>query len=98
LLRLWLRLWLRRAWWRGLMHRPALAGAALLLLLNLLALAAGLYSRYAEQRIDALPDERAAHASALATRLAPWSATHAALKGWILGQSGDFAAADAAYR
>jgi tetratricopeptide (TPR) repeat protein len=79
------------------MLKPALAGAALLLLLNLLALAAGLYARYAEQRLDRLPDARAARASALATGLAPWSAPTRALEGWIHGESGDFEAADAAY-
>jgi hypothetical protein len=79
------------------MLKPALAGAALLLLLNLLALAAGLYARYAEQRLDRLPDPRAARASALAAGLAPWSAPARALQGWIGGESGDFEAADAAY-
>ena len=81
------------------MLRPAaLAAAALLLLLNLSALAAALYAHFAEQRLDALPDERAARASTLAAQLAPWSATHRATQGWILGDSGDFAAADAAYQ
>jgi hypothetical protein len=79
------------------MLKPALAGAALLLLLNLLALTAGAYGRYAEQRLDRLPDERAARAAALAASLAPWSARPRALSGWINGESGDFAAADAAY-
>jgi len=80
------------------MLRPALAGAALLLLLNLSALVAGAYGRYAEQRLDRLPDERAARAGTLAATLAPWSAQGLALKGWIHGGSGDFATADAAYR
>lgn len=79
------------------MHKPALAGAALLLLLNLSALTAGLYGRYAEGRLDRLPDERAARASTLGARLAPWSAQFLALRGWIHGQSGDFASAEAAY-
>lgn len=79
------------------MLKPALAGAASLLLLNLLAVTAGLYHHYAEQRLDRLPDERAARASTLAARLAPWSAQNLALEGWIRGASGDFAAADAAY-
>jgi hypothetical protein len=79
------------------MLKPALAGAALLLLLNLLALTAGAYGRYAEQRLDRLPDERATRASALAASLAPWAARPRALSGWIRGESGDFAAADAAY-
>jgi hypothetical protein len=77
--------------------KPALAGAALVLLLNLLALTASLYGRYAEQRLDRLPDERALRASALAATLAPWSAPHQALRGWIHGESGDFATADRAY-
>lgn len=77
--------------------RPALAGATLVLLLNLLAITASLYARYAEQRLDRLPDERAARASTLAATLAPWSAPYHALRGWIHGESGDFAAADAAY-
>jgi hypothetical protein len=79
------------------MLKPALAGAALLLLLNLLALTAGAYGRYAEQRLDRLPDERAARAAALAASLAPWSARPRALSGWINGESGDFESADAAY-
>ena len=79
------------------MPRPALAGAALLLLLNLLALAASLYGDYAERRLDRLPDPRAERASALATTLAPWLAPHQALRGWIHAESGNFAAADAAY-
>jgi tetratricopeptide (TPR) repeat protein len=77
--------------------RPALAGAALVLLLNLLALTASLYARYAEQRLDRLPDARATRASAVAAGLAPWSAPARALQGWIHGASGDFEAADAAY-
>jgi hypothetical protein len=80
------------------MPRPALAGAALLLLLNLLALAASVYAEYAEQRLDRLPDEGAQRASALAVALTPWSAQRQALHGWILAESGDFTAADAAYR
>ncbi len=80
------------------MLRPALAGAALLLLLNLLALTAGLYARYAEGRLDILPDERAARASRHASALARWSPEYRALQGWILGESGDFPGADAAYR
>jgi hypothetical protein len=78
--------------------RTALAGAALVLLLNLLALSASLYGGYAEQRLDRLPDERATRAGALAATLAPWSARQRALQGWIHGESGDFATADAAYR
>ncbi|MGQ0586160.1 MAG: hypothetical protein ACT4PK_03030 [Gammaproteobacteria bacterium] len=79
--------------------KPALAGAALLLLLllNLLALAGATYHRFAEQRLDLLPDERATRAAAHAAALAPWSAPYRALQGWIHGESGDFAAADAAY-
>jgi tetratricopeptide (TPR) repeat protein len=80
------------------MVRPALACAVLVLLLNLLALSASLYGRYAEQRLDRLPDERAARASTLAAALAPWSAREHALRGWIHGASGDFEAADSAYR
>ena len=80
------------------MVRPALAGAALLLLLNLLAFTAAIYHRFAEQRLDALPDERAARAAALASSLAPWSATHAALHGWIEAEAGNLAATEAAYR
>ena len=79
------------------MLKPALAGAALLLLLNLLALTAGAYGRYAEQRLDRLPDARATRAASLAASLAPWSARPLALQGWIQGESGDFEAADAAY-
>jgi hypothetical protein len=79
------------------MRKPALAGAALLLLLNLLALIASLYGHYAEQRLDNLPDERATRASAHAATLAPWSAPRLGLHGWILGESGDFTGADAAY-
>jgi len=79
------------------MQKPALAGAAVLLLLNLLALTASLYGYYAERRLDSLPDERATRASAHAAALEPWSARHRALRGWILGSSGDFAGADAAY-
>lgn len=80
------------------MLRPAaLAGAALLLLLNLSALAATLYAHFAEQRLDVLPDLRATRASAHAAALAPWSATHRALRGWVLGNSGEFDAAEAAY-
>ena len=79
------------------MLKPALAGAALLLSINLLALCAGLYAGYAEQRLDRLPDERATRAATLAAMLAPWSAPHRALQGWIRGASGDFEAADAAY-
>lgn len=80
------------------MVRPALAGAALLLLLNLLAFTAAIYHRFAEQRLDALPDERAARAAALASSFAPWSATHAALHGWIEAEAGNLAATEAAYR
>lgn len=80
-----------------LRQAPALAGAALVLLLNLLALTASLYGRYAEQRLDRLPDERAERAATLAATLAPWSARYQALRGWIHGESGDFTAADAAY-
>jgi len=80
------------------MPKPALAGAALLLLLNLLALAASVYAEYAEQRLDRLPDEPAQRAGALAVALTPWSAPRQALHGWILADSGDFPAADAAYR
>jgi hypothetical protein len=79
------------------MQKPALAGAALLLLLNLLALTASLYAYFAEQRLDVLPDLRATRASAHATWLAPWSARYRALRGWVLANSGDFAGADAAY-
>ena len=79
------------------MPKPALAGAALLLLLNLLALTASLYAWFAEQRLDVLPDVRATRASAHAASLAPWSARHTALHGWVLANSGDFAGADAAY-
>jgi len=80
------------------MPKPALAGAALLLLLNLLALTASVYGDYAEHRLDRLPDESAERAGALAVALTPWSAPRQALHGWILAESGDFAAADAAYR
>ena len=79
------------------MPKPALVGAALLLLLNLSSLAAALYANFAEQRLDLLPDLRASRASALAAALAPWSATHRALHGWVLGDSGDFESAQAAY-
>lgn len=79
------------------MLKPALAGAALVLLLNLLALAGGLYARYAERRLDRLPDERAERAGELAATLAPWPATHHALAGWINGASSDFAAAESHY-
>jgi hypothetical protein len=79
------------------MPRPALAGTALLLLLNLLALAASVYGDYAEQRLDRLPDENAQRAGALAVALAPWSAPRQALHGWIEAESGNFVAADAAY-
>lgn len=79
------------------MLRTALAGAAGVLLLNLMALAATLYAGYAERRLDRLPDERAARAGALAAALAPWSATHHALAGWIHGGSSDVEAAEAHY-
>ncbi len=79
------------------MPKPALAGAAVLLLLSLLALTASLYGHYAGQRLDTLPDERATRAAAHAAALAPWSAPYRAQYAWILGESGDFAGADAAY-
>jgi hypothetical protein len=79
------------------MPRAALAGAALLLLLNLLALTASLYGDYAERHLDRLPDERVERAGAFAVALAPWSASRQALQGWIQAESGNFAAADAAY-
>jgi hypothetical protein len=79
------------------MLRPALAGAALLLLLNLSALAATGYAYFAEERLGVLPDLRATRASAHAAALAPWSARQRALRGWVLGNSGEFEAAQAAY-
>lgn len=79
------------------MAKPALAGAALLFVLNLLAFTSGLYARFAEQRLEQVPDERASRAAALSAQLAPWSAPALAMDGWIRGNSGDFDAADAAY-
>ena len=66
----------------------AASAASLLFLLNLSALGAFAYSRYAESRLDKLPDDSAAAAAATAATLAPWSARYAALNGWILVDGG----------
>lgn len=79
------------------MLKPALLGAAVLLLLNLLALAASMYGDFAERGLDRLPDDSVDRAGVLAGTLAPWLAPHHARRGWIAAESGDFPAADAAY-
>jgi len=71
--------------------------AGLVLLLNLLNLSAFAYSRYAEARLDRLPDPRAETASSVAQALTPWSARRVAVNGWILAVGGSADASAAAY-
>jgi hypothetical protein len=78
--------------------RPALFGLlALAFLLNLLNLVAAGYEWRAEHSLDALPDEAARRASAIAASLTPWSAPRNALRGWIAADAAELEPAAAAY-
>lgn len=82
---------------RGKLGWPAAAAVVLILVLGALDLSATAYGRYAEARLDRLPDPGVQAAAALATAFSPWSAQPAALHGWILAQGGSRDEAIAAY-
>jgi tetratricopeptide (TPR) repeat protein len=65
----------------------AAVAATLLALLNLSALAAAGYSAAANRELDRPQSPAALAAARIAAQLAPWSARHQALHGWLLAEN-----------
>lgn len=66
----------------------ALLAAAVLGLFHLANLAAAGYAAFAARHLDRPHSPATREAARIATRAAPWSATHAALEGWVLAENG----------
>jgi tetratricopeptide (TPR) repeat protein len=64
-----------------------LAAATVLALLNLSSLAAAGYAAAANRQLDRPDSPKALAAARIATQLAPWSAKHHALHGWLLAEN-----------